>query len=421
MEKNYVLCAAGDVKSTSPVPNNDTGIAKKNIGVRKSSRGGVSDSRNENNTDVGRYKIESRDENETPIENDVFVDNDYVKMEKGECEDEHLKNKQKPDRQLEKKSKRRRKLKKILGFVKNKLKTKDVDDDDKNGMTVFKSYDNEPPLTECPRYMHHTEMDEEKLKFLLARRSCHLPGNSWWQDWLQYVGNLHPLFGLCLHHQLHPLTINNRIYMLIASVAYGIIATNLVYFYFLLSDKQFEEDMIKLNLEIQEKGVMVALSTGIVMLFILNGLIHVMFDLWMWHLSSATCCSHFKHHRVIKKYGTYAVTAISMILVVFASCLILARLSYNINDEVKFEWSNMIRIESVYALLFYVLELFLVYFIINPIMISLKFSGVFGCMPGMGGRPGDIGRILDELMKDQVRFYRGQLKCADSFQDYDLV
>ncbi len=43
----------------------------------------------------------------------------------------------------------------------------------------------EPNLNISPHYIHHDAMKEKELKYLFARRSCHLPGNSWW------VSNLH--------------------------------------------------------------------------------------------------------------------------------------------------------------------------------------------------------------------------------------
>ncbi len=57
--------------------------------------------------------------------------------------------------------------------------------------------------------------EKDDLISLLRRRSMHLPGNNWYQDWIQYIRNNHPLLGICLHHPLHPLRMGQRIYILL--------------------------------------------------------------------------------------------------------------------------------------------------------------------------------------------------------------
>lgn len=53
----------------------------------------------------------------------------------------------------------------------------------------------------------------------LARRAYHLEENGgWWDDWIQYQRNTHPLFGLCLYHRLHPIRWQQRIIILIGSI-----------------------------------------------------------------------------------------------------------------------------------------------------------------------------------------------------------
>lgn len=45
------------------------------------------------------------------------------------------------------------------------------------------------------------EKEEElrRLKRRLAARAYHFPGNSWWQDWMQYLSNTHTVLGLFFH------------------------------------------------------------------------------------------------------------------------------------------------------------------------------------------------------------------------------
>ena len=64
---------------------------------------------------------------------------------------------------------------------------------------------------------------------LLARRSFHLPGNNWKEDWIQWMGNNHVVFGTCFHHKLHPIEMWERYVLLVGSVSFALIATNVAY------------------------------------------------------------------------------------------------------------------------------------------------------------------------------------------------
>lgn len=53
----------------------------------------------------------------------------------------------------------------------------------------------------------------------LAKRAYHLEaGNTWRQDWVQYQRNTHPVFGLCLHHEYHPIGTPQRVVILVGSI-----------------------------------------------------------------------------------------------------------------------------------------------------------------------------------------------------------
>ena len=277
-----------------------------------------------------------------------------------------------------------------------------------------------PSLVVSPHYIHHNEMKEQELKYLFARRSCHLPGNSWWQDWLQFICNNHPLFGLCLHHRLHPLTFYDRISILISSISFSLVATNLVYLHFLIADKNFEEDFIRLNLEVWEGfNIQAVLTSGVATLLLFNGILHVLFDISMWHLSAATCCHHLKNHEIIKKYGSYAVVAIALIFVTLATVVLLFRLSYQVNEEENNEWMDMIRMETFFAVIGYIVQLTFVYFIISPIIVTVMFSGVLGCIPFLGGRPKDIQIILDDIVDERIKYYNGKDTSPEKLEEHE--
>lgn len=346
-------------------------------------------------------------------------------------------NKEYAKKNCEKRPKVKR-IKKLLRSIRGKRRSNDIDKDFPTALTddELKEYNTEPPLQIAPvptlhshpnyinnvkgeverlKYLLEAEEEkldyllygeEERLKYLLARRSGHLPGNNWCQDWVQFIRNNHPLFGLCLRHELHPLSLKDRLFILLASISFGVIATNLVYLYFLTTDRNFEEDILRLNLQIQEGfGFEVVLTSGILMLFIFNGVLHVLFDLSLWHLSAATCCYNLKNHRIIKKYGSLAVLAIALLLFSFATLVIMVRLSYNVNEDEENgnDWEEVLEIETFFVVLGYMLQLALVYFIISPILVTIMFSGALGCIPFLGGRPKDIAREMNFMIEDQVK------------------
>lgn len=333
---------------------------------------------------------------------------------------------------VKKKSRLNRSLRKFFRLVLRR-KILDIDDgiDEKFPTTLdvetVKEYNKEesfpvptPNLNMSPHYVHHNEMKEEQLKYLFARRSCHLPGNSWWQDWLQFICNNHPLFGLCLHHKLHPLTLYDRISILISSISFGLIATNLVYLHFLIADKNFEEDIIRLNLEVWEGfNIQAVLTSGVATLLLFNGILHVLFDISMWHLSAATCCHHLKNHKIIKKYGSFAVVAIALIFVTLATLVLLFRLSYQVNEEENNEWMDVLKIETFFAVIGYILQLSIAYFIISPVIVTVMFSGVLGCIPFLGGRPKDIQIILDDIVDERIKYYNGECTSPEKWEEHE--
>lgn len=87
-----------------------------------------------------------------------------------------------------------------------------------------------------------TDPEEAMLVQCLALQSYHLPGNSWAQDWKQFMLNNHPVLGICCHHPKHPIKACTRFVALIGSCVVGLAITNLFYLFckFLLHDERIE-------------------------------------------------------------------------------------------------------------------------------------------------------------------------------------
>ena len=95
-------------------------------------------------------------------------------------------------------------------------------DSNRNGDTVFQDEGDDSPET-------FTSLDHQRLIKALSAQAYHLPGYTYWEDWKQYCYNNHPMFGICLHHKLHPIGWGMRALCFIASIVFGLVITNIVW------------------------------------------------------------------------------------------------------------------------------------------------------------------------------------------------
>ena len=102
------------------------------------------------------------------------------------------------------------------------------------------------------------DSERDKLVQLLALQSYHLPGNSWLQDWSQFMANNHPVFGICCHNKLHPIKSFTRIVALIGTITFGLAITNLFYVFFLWNP---EYDRVLASIATSD-GTELVLTTG---------------------------------------------------------------------------------------------------------------------------------------------------------------
>lgn len=273
----------------------------------------------------------------------------------------------------------------------------------------------------------HSKYTEEELyvKKLLARRSFHLPEHNWCQDWMQFIKNNHPLFGLCLYHPLHPLRLGHRIFIFIGSVAFGLTATNFVYLWYAYSDEDMNKILIEVSLGntpvISREDLQV--THGMIALWTFGGILHSIFDVTLWFLTACICflegntCGRFKRLRGIGSYATIAIVAIFVALSSFAvagraiyeSRLHAAEQGVILDDA---EWLEVVKFESFSFLLGYGVESLLVYCAYYPLLVTFGFSGalrpLFRCLPCvrfLGGRQNELLRQYEE--RKQMRIRRG--------------
>jgi hypothetical protein len=72
------------------------------------------------------------------------------------------------------------------------------------------------------------------------------------------------------------------------------------------------------------------------------------------------------------------------------------------NEE---QMKGFFRFEGYAFLLGYFAELCGVYFVCYPLLVTVMFSGILGCIPGLGGRPRDVVRFLNRLLDERNRIY----------------
>lgn len=265
---------------------------------------------------------------------------------------------------------------------------------------------------------HETAKEEDiKLQRLFAARSAHLPGNNWCQDWTQWMRNNHPILGLCCRHPLNPVGVFPRCVILLSSISFGMIATNLVYLFY-----RYHPDANDSLVDINYNNSSFQVTYETIMLWTLAGLLHTLADLGMWHLTACACC----FNSFVAKIGPYVAICISALLAAVSTFVVLWRASYEIqiidggdggngnvdgtsNGDVTGQDGdvNYLELENLQALQFivsYFIELLFVYVLYHPLLSTIFFSGsVWGILPCIGGRPKEIRRQEEEEKKTNLK------------------
>lgn len=257
----------------------------------------------------------------------------------------------------------------------------------------------------------------------LANRSYHLPGNSYWRDWLQYFLNNHPVFGLCCSHPYHPMTTCNRFVVLIGSICSGLAITNFVYLWFLTySDDGVDGKFVSIQVDLGKNTTAlntayatadVSVTNQQIFLWTVGGALHSVFDLSIWFITACACClpgGKMESCGRWKWMGSYFVLITVTIVAAVASLVVLLRASLDANrnsvtaadlhsagifdDKVQLGDNN--GADSFRFLISWTVEVALALFVYNPIIGTILFSGVLGCgkLPFLGGRPREM--LLEE-------------------------
>jgi len=250
-------------------------------------------------------------------------------------------------------------------------------------------------------YFDEDENDEERtrrnLKFYLADRRYHLPGNNACEDWIQYFLNNHPVLGICCHHPYHPIKFHLRILMLITSVSFGLGATSFVIMWYWY-DQTADEKLVGIN--------KVVITKEMVAIFLFGSALHSVFDWVVWHTFACTACQPggpLERYESCKWVGQHVAALICMLTIGFSGGLVWFRAT-SLEHYLSF---------SEFAFIIpYLLEIVLSLFLFSPILSTLLFSGILGCyrIPVLGGRPFELRAEERARRRKEKKRIKQQLK-----------
>ncbi|KAL7528362.1 hypothetical protein ACHAWF_002533 [Thalassiosira exigua] len=264
----------------------------------------------------------------------------------------------------------------------------------------------------------------------LAARAYHLPGYNLIQDWLQYIFNNHPLFGICCHHRLHPLKMRQRLIILLGSFAAGVAITNVIYLWFLASGSDDQKEVFSLDFSTQQTDSQsFTITRGFFVLVTVGSGSHSIFDRLVWSLAACGCCrpgGRLESQNCCRNLGFYLVIFLIVVVVALATCIVVVRASMDHNGQTmvplfqNLTFQNMTKdnvqqdLEHVlnfneyeyhdYSFLKgYALEFIFSVVFWTPLIDTTIFSGILGCfrLPILGGRPAAMKR--ESKMQSQIQ------------------
>lgn len=252
------------------------------------------------------------------------------------------------------------------------------------------------------------ELTRRNLKFYLADRRYHLPGNNACEDWIQYFLNNHPVLGICCHHPLHPLKFHLRILMLITSIAFGLGATSFVIMWYWY-DQSANDKLVGIK--------EVVITREMVAIFLFGSALHSVFDWIVWHTFACTACQPggpLERYESCKWVGQHIAALICMLTIGLSGGLVWFRAT---SLEHYLSFSEFAFIGP------YLLEIVVSLFIFSPILSTIFFSGILGCyrIPVLGGRPFELRAEERARRRKEKKRIKKQLKQQKQQQQQQQV
>lgn len=161
----------------------------------------------------------------------------------------------------------------------------------------------------------------------LLVRACHLPNNTWMQDWKQYMVNNHPILGICFHHKYHPVRGLVRAFSLVGSILFGLAVTNIIYLAFVFTATDYGKSYVTVQSNVTVTGqpcvdsnVVPALSVtnGNIALWTVGAFLNACFDNLIWALAA---CTWYVKDRRLDRRAQSSVSIVSMSILCLQSLI----------------------------------------------------------------------------------------------------
>jgi hypothetical protein len=236
----------------------------------------------------------------------------------------------------------------------------------------------------------------------LAMRNYHIPGNTYWQDLVQYFRNNHPVIGIFCHHPRHPIRCGMRLLQLFSSVIFGLAITNVIWLWFYFSKANENEPVVTIGLpgsSSNGKGSSSSqfdITHGMIILWTVGGTVHAIYDNTIWYISACVCCLSSQNLDAYRKWGTYLIITVSLTVAAIATLALLLRTSAEAEATITDDDVLQIKFYDQYVyefLVSYAIVLVLSLFLYYPVVAFVFFSGVLSCgfnVPVLGGRPYEV-------------------------------
>jgi hypothetical protein len=251
------------------------------------------------------------------------------------------------------------------------------------------------------------EHDKEIIQ-RLARRSFHLPGNTFWQDWRSFLCNNHPILGFKFAHPNHPFGFMQRLVNLVASIAFGLAATSIVVLWYYYKGK----DMSKVAFTVYKYDM----CAGNLSLLVFATGLHVVFDLSIWYIQACPFCrpNGLLAKRLSERqqqfwvylgyYVALEITVFGLCLAVFVVLLRASVIEEGSSDDDKIIRIRQTGIQDYMFVAAILMEFAVTQVIMFPIVAFTLFSGILGCgrIPIIGGRPYQFRKYQQHAMQKNV-------------------
>jgi hypothetical protein len=153
--------------------------------------------------------------------------------------------------------------------------------DEEMGVVVTDDDDNDEKSDN--EKMSEEEKEARALIPYLSQRAYHIPGHTYLQDWYQNViANNHPLFGLFLSYKYHPVTMLERIMVLLASAAGSLAISEGFYLLWLQKEGGYVSMNGDTDLASSYQGYKIFVYTA-------GAVLHTAFDMFIWDLAGCSC------------------------------------------------------------------------------------------------------------------------------------